>query len=109
MFTHDRTDQVIFVIVLGSIIGTAFRYMLRHSRKHGYIDRDSFVAQYLALAVFSSGISNMLGSDDLLTAFAAGNAVSWDGHFNLETEDDFFAAILDLVLNCAGFIYIGTW
>jgi NhaP-type Na+/H+ or K+/H+ antiporter len=109
LFTHDRTDQVIFGIVLGSIIGTAFRYMLRHSRKHGYIDRDSFVAQYLALAVFSSGISNMLGSDDLLTAFAAGNAVSWDGHFNLETEDDFFAAILDLVLNCAGFIYIGTW
>jgi len=101
--------QVVFGIVLGSVIGTAFRYILRHARKQGYIDRDSFVAQYLSLAIFTAGIANLLGSDDLLAAFAAGNAVSWDGHFNLETEDDFFAAILDLVLNCAGFIYIGTW
>jgi NhaP-type Na+/H+ or K+/H+ antiporter len=96
-------------VVLGAIIGTTFRYVLQFARSRGYIDRDSFVAQYLALAIFSTGVSNMIGSDDLLTAFAAGTAVAWDGEFNTQTEDDFFAAILDLILNCAGFIYIGTW
>ena len=96
-------------VALGAIIGTAFRHILRVARSRGYLDRDSFVAQYLALAIFSTGVSNILGSDDLLTAFAAGSAISWDGEFNTQTEDDFFSAILDLVLNCAGFIYIGTW
>ena len=102
-------DQVILGTIIGAALGTAFRHILTFSRKKQFIDRDSFVAQYLALAIFSTGISNMLGSDDLLTAFAAGTAVSWDGEFNTQTEDDFFAAILDLILNCAGFIYIGTW
>ena len=38
-----------------------------------------------------------------------GSAISWDGHFKKVTEDDSFAPILDLVLNCACFIYIGAW
>jgi NhaP-type Na+/H+ or K+/H+ antiporter len=38
-----------------------------------------------------------------------GSAISWDGDFNLQTENDAFSSILDLVLNCACFIYIGAW
>ncbi len=38
-----------------------------------------------------------------------GTAVSWDGHFNTHTEDELFSSVIDLVLNCACFIYIGAW
>jgi sodium/hydrogen antiporter len=36
------------------------------------MDRDSYIAQYIALALFTVGATNSLGNDDLLAAFAAG-------------------------------------
>ncbi|KAG6820169.1 hypothetical protein H0H93_004432 [Arthromyces matolae] len=48
------------------------------TRWRGYIDRESYVAQYLALAIFVSGVVSTIGSDDLLAAFAAGAYL----HFN---------------------------
>jgi sodium/hydrogen antiporter len=100
--------------------------MMKYAHRKGFIDRESYVAQYVALALFTVGATNSLGNDDLLAAFAAGafssryavffytslrvgSAISWDGHFNEQTEDDSFSTILDLVLNCACFIYIGAW
>jgi len=82
---------------------------MKISHRKGLIDRESFVAQYISLAVFTIGVASTLGSDDLLAAFAAGTAISWDGHFNTHTEDELFSSVIDLVLNCACFIYIGAW
>ncbi len=45
---------------------------MKFSHRHGFIDRESYVAQYLALAIFITGVVNTVGSDDLLAAFAAG-------------------------------------
>jgi hypothetical protein len=45
---------------------------MKFSYRKGFVDRESFVAQYLALAVFTIGITSTIGSDDLLAAFAAG-------------------------------------
>ena len=77
--------------------------------------------------MFTTGAVNSLGNDDLLAAFSAGvlvshydvfffcsflrvgSAVSWDGYFNLQTKGDKFSPVLDLVLNCICFIYIGAW
>jgi sodium/hydrogen antiporter len=42
------------------------------ARKYDLINRESYVAQYLALAVFVTGVVSTIGSDDLLGAFAAG-------------------------------------
>ncbi len=39
----------------------------------------------------------------------AGTAISWDGHFNTQTEDEVFSSVIDLMLNCGCFIYIGAW
>jgi len=94
---------------LGAIIGFLFSRLLKFAHRKGFLDRESYVAQYIALALFTVGATNSLGNDDLLAAFAAGSAISWDGHFNEQTEDDAFSSILDLVLNCACFIYIGAW
>lgn len=45
---------------------------MKFSHRKGLIDRESFVAQYLSLAIFTIGVASTLGSDDLLAAFAAG-------------------------------------
>ncbi|KDQ30284.1 hypothetical protein PLEOSDRAFT_1036575 [Pleurotus ostreatus PC15] len=101
--------QVILGTVIGAVMGLAFSRLMKYTHKKGYIDRESYVAQYLALAIFTIGIVRTLGSDDLLAAFAAGSAISWDGHFNDQVEGEVFASVIDLVLNCACFIYIGAW
>jgi NhaP-type Na+/H+ or K+/H+ antiporter len=41
--------------------------------------------------------------------YIIGSAISWDGDFNVHTEDEVFSSVIDLVLNCACFIYIGAW
>ncbi|PBK67377.1 hypothetical protein ARMSODRAFT_958953 [Armillaria solidipes] len=33
----------------------------------------------------------------------------WDGHFNTQTEDEIFVSVIDLVLNCACFVYTSAW
>ncbi|KAK0447897.1 Cation/H+ exchanger [Desarmillaria tabescens] len=101
--------EVILGVVLGAVLGRTFAWLMSISLRKGFIDRQSYVAQYLAMAFFTIGIASTLGSDDLLAAFAAGNAISWDGHFNTQTEDEIFASVIDLVLNCACFVYIGAW
>ena len=52
--------------------GIAFSYLMKFTQRKGFIDRESYVSQYLALALFTIGVSRTLGVDDLLAAFAAG-------------------------------------
>ncbi|KAI1785916.1 Sodium/hydrogen exchanger family-domain-containing protein [Ganoderma leucocontextum] len=101
--------QVILGTIIGAVLGLGFSYLMKFSLNKGFIDRESYVAQYLALALFTIGVTRTLGSDDLLAAFAAGSAISWDGHFNTQTEDEVFSSVIDLMLNCGCFIYIGAW
>ena len=46
---------------------------------------------------------------NILIFLSSGNAISWDGDFNDHTEDEVFSSVIDLLLNCACFIYIGAW
>ncbi|KAI6046092.1 Cation/H+ exchanger, partial [Pisolithus marmoratus] len=101
--------QVIFGTTLGAILGLMFSKLMKLSHRKGLIDRESYIAQYLALAIFTIGVASSLGADDLLAAFSAGSAISWDEHFNVQTEGDAFASVIDYVLNCGCFIYIGAW
>ncbi|KAI0052765.1 hypothetical protein FA95DRAFT_1601469 [Auriscalpium vulgare] len=101
--------QVILGITLGTILGLVFATIMKYTHRKGLIDRESYVAQYLALGIFTIGITSTIGSDDLLAAFAAGSAMSWDGHFKSQTENEVFSSVIDLVLNCACFVYIGAW
>jgi len=52
----------------------------------------------------------MLGTDDLLACFVAGNAMNWDGEYLRETEDrhDEVNSCIDVLLNFGGFMYIGS-
>jgi hypothetical protein len=53
-------------------LGLLFSKLMRISHSKGYIDRESYIAQYLALSIFTIGIASTIGADDLLAAFAAG-------------------------------------
>ncbi|KAK0186438.1 Sodium/hydrogen exchanger [Armillaria mellea] len=101
--------SVVLGVALGAMLGLAFSWLMKASLQKGYIDHESYIAQYLALTLFTVGIATTVGSDDLLAAFAAGTAVSWDGDFNVQTEGEAFASVMDLVLNCGCFVYIGAW
>jgi len=56
------------------------------------------------------GICGMLGTDDLLACFVAGNAMNWDGEYLEETEKrhDEVNSCVDVLLNFGGFMYIGS-
>ena len=47
--------------------------------------------------MFANGVTTLIGSDDLLAAFAAGAAFAWDGFFNRQTEAAVFSSVIDLV------------
>ncbi|TFK25717.1 hypothetical protein FA15DRAFT_654945 [Coprinopsis marcescibilis] len=105
----DRKNSIVVPFTKFSRSGIIFAKLMKLSHKHGFVDRESYVAQYLAFAIFITGVVSTIGSDDLLAAFAAGSAMSWDGDFNMKTEGEAFSAVIDLVLNCGCFIYIGAW
>lgn len=82
--------------------------MLTHDRK--WVDSESYLLYPTALGLFLVGICGMLGTDDLLACFVAGNAMNWDGEFLRETEarHDEVNSCMDVLLNFGGFMYIGT-
>lgn len=57
------------------ITGLLFSKLMQFSYRKGLMDQESYIAQYLALAIFTTGVAYSLGADDLLAAFSAGNAV----------------------------------
>jgi NhaP-type Na+/H+ or K+/H+ antiporter len=67
--------EVILGVVLGAVIGLGFCHIMKYTLRKGFIDQESYVAQYLALAILTIGVCSVLGSDDLLGAFAAGSCV----------------------------------
>ncbi|GLB38785.1 putative sodium/hydrogen exchanger family protein [Lyophyllum shimeji] len=101
--------QVILGIVIGALLGFGFRYLMKFCQSHNLIDRQSYVAQYISLAMLTIGVNTLIGSDDLLAAFACGTAFAWDGFFNRQTEESVFSSVIDLLFNVAAFVYVGAW
>ncbi|KAG8760091.1 hypothetical protein FRC14_004077 [Serendipita sp. 396] len=101
--------EIILGIILGTLIGWGFRHLMKFCESRDLIDRHSYVAQYISLALLSNGITALLGSDDLLAAFCSGVAFAWDSHFNKQTADSVFSAVIDLLFNVAIFVFIGAW
>lgn len=50
----------------------------------------------------------MIGSDDVLACFIAGNAFTWDDWFRLETLDDSLQPTIDMLLNLSIFVWFGA-
>uniref|UniRef100_A0A8H7XPH3 Cation/H+ exchanger transmembrane domain-containing protein n=1 Tax=Psilocybe cubensis TaxID=181762 RepID=A0A8H7XPH3_PSICU len=101
--------QVILGVIIGCFLGFGFRHLMKFCQRHDLIDRHSYVAQYVSLAMLTIGVTTLLGSDDLLAAFFCGTAFAWDGFFNKQTEESVFSSVVDTLFNIAAFIYVGAW
>ena len=77
-----RLDEIVLAIAIGSVLGFSFRHLMKFSQRYDLINRQSYVAQFLSLAMLTVGLTTILGTDDLLAAFVCGTAFSWDGFYN---------------------------
>ena len=100
--------QCVLGTAIGLAIGTAFNKVLRFSDSRGYIDAPGFTVFYLLLAILSVGVGSILGSDDFLVAFGAGYGFARDGWFTKKTHGVQLPQIIDLMLNSAMFVYLGS-
>ncbi|CEP21915.1 NHA1 [Cyberlindnera jadinii] len=103
---------ILYECILGCFMGALIGYLSRHAIKFcerkKLIDRESFLAFYIFIAVMCGGFGSILGVDDLLVSFAAGAAFSWDGWFARKTEESHVSTVIDLLLNLAYFVYFGA-
>ena len=60
------------------------------------------------MQLFIVGTVGMIGSDDVLACFIAGNTFTWDDWFRQETLDDSLQPTIDMLLNVAVFIWFGA-
>jgi Na(+)/H(+) antiporter len=100
--------ECVFGAFYGFMIGYIGRHGIKYAEKHDLVDRESFLVFYFLLALFCAGSGSILGVDDLLVGFAAGVGFSNDGWFTQKTEESHVSNVIDLLLNLAYFVYLGT-
>ncbi|KAF3351800.1 Dihydrodipicolinate synthase-like protein [Verticillium dahliae VDG2] len=107
-FVYTILYECIFGAIFGFTVGYIARHAIRVAEKRDLIDRESFLVFYFVLALFCAGAGSMLGMDDLLVGFAAGVGFSNDGWFHAKTEESHVSNVIDLLINLAYFVFLGT-
>ncbi|KAJ2785682.1 hypothetical protein H4R18_000373 [Coemansia javaensis] len=100
--------NILLSIAIGIVVGYIARKLLRLAESYDLIDKESFLAFSIGLAVFLVGVLQLIGSDDVLCCFIAGHSFTWDDWFREETKDAHFQEVLDGLINVTFFIYFGT-
>ncbi|KAI4795008.1 Na+/H+ antiporter, partial [Aureobasidium sp. EXF-8845] len=99
---------IILSVVYGAVVGYLAKELLHWAEEKKYVDRESFLVFAITLALFIVGTVGMIGSDDVLACFIAGNVFTWDDWFRLETLDDSLQPTIDMLLNVSIFIWFGA-
>ncbi|KAI2610962.1 Sodium/hydrogen exchanger family-domain-containing protein [Hypoxylon fragiforme] len=99
---------VILSVVYGAVTGWIAKELLHFCEERKFVDRESFLVFALSLALFIVGTCGMIGSDDILACFIAGNVFTWDDWFRLETLDDSLQPTIDMLLNVVMFMWYGA-
>ncbi|KAL8986187.1 MAG: hypothetical protein Q9177_004232 [Variospora cf. flavescens] len=107
-FCNTILYECIFGCLYGVLIGYGGRHAIKWADRKNLIDRESFLVFYFTLALFCAGTGAALGTDDLLVGFAAGVGFSNDGWFTQKTEESHVSNVIDLLLNLAYFVYLGS-
>jgi NhaP-type Na+/H+ or K+/H+ antiporter len=102
--------QILMSVAIGAIVGFAAQYALRFALRKRWVDSESYLLYPTAIGLWLLSICGLVGTDDLLACFVAGNALNWDGAFLRETEErhDEVNSVMDVLLNFGGFMYIGA-
>lgn len=99
---------ILLSAVYGAVVGWLAKGLLHWAEEKKFVDRESFLVFAIALALFIVGTCGMVGSDDVLACFVAGNTFTWDDWFRLETLDDSLQPTIDMLLNLSIFIWFGA-
>ncbi|CAN8103365.1 unnamed protein product [Discula destructiva] len=99
---------ILLSVVYGAVVGWIAKELLHWAEEHKYVDRESFLVFAFSLALFITGTCGMIGSDDVLACFIAGNTFTWDDWFRLETLDDSLQPTIDMLLNVSIFMWYGA-
>lgn len=105
---HTWLYEIVFALVIGASIGALARFLLRQSEQRHWVDKESFLVFSIALTLLVTGVVAILGSDDFLAVFAAGNAFAWDAKFLEKTAESHFSEVLDMLFNISFFIFFGA-
>ncbi|KAI2704638.1 hypothetical protein CBS147354_9632 [Penicillium roqueforti] len=106
-FTWGYT--IILSILYGAVVGWVGKELLHWAEERNYVDRESFLVFAIALALFVLGTCGLLGTDDVLACFIAGNTFTWDDWFRLQTKDDSLQPTIDMLLNVTIFLWYGAY
>lgn len=99
---------IILSVVYGAVVGWIAKELLHYCEEHKFVDRESFLVFAFSLALLTTGTCGMIGSDDILACFIAGNVFTWDDWFRLATIDDSLQPTIDMLLNVAIFMWYGA-
>ncbi|KUI58718.1 Na(+)/H(+) antiporter [Cytospora mali] len=99
---------IILSVIYGATVGWIAKELLHWAEEHKFVDRESFLVFAFSLALFIVGTCGMIGSDDVLACFIAGNTFTWDDWFRLETMDDSLQPTIDMLLNVSIFMWYGA-
>ncbi|KAJ2486400.1 hypothetical protein EV174_001151, partial [Coemansia sp. RSA 2320] len=100
--------QVALSIAIGTVAGYVCRKALRYAETAGWVDKSSFLSSSVTLALLLVGVCTIIGTDDILCCFVAGNSFTWDDWFRVETEDAGLQETLNGLISMLFFIYFGT-
>ena len=100
--------QILLGTAYGAVVGYLAKELLHWAEERGYVDRESFLVFAITLALFITGTCGMIGSDDVLACFVAGNVFTLDDWFRLETLDDSLQPTIDMLLNLSIFMWLGA-
>lgn len=99
---------ILLSVAYGVAVGWIAKELLHFAEERKFVDRESFLVFAITLALFITGTCGMIGSDDVLACFVAGNAFTWDDWFRLETADDSLQPTIDMLLNISVFLWYGA-
>lgn len=106
-FTWGYT--IILSILYGAVVGWLGKELLYWAKQRGYVDKESFLVFAISLALFVLGTCGLIGTDDVLACFIAGNTFTWDDWFRLQTKDDSLQPTIDMLLNVTIFLWYGAF
>ena len=69
---------ILLSIIYGITVGWIAKELLHFAEERRFVDRESFLVFAITLALFIVGTCGMIGSDDVLACFVAGNVFTWD-------------------------------
>lgn len=96
-------------LVIGFLLGILSRYLLIKSKERNMIDKESFLAYTISLAFFVTGITAIIGVDDIFACFVCGVFFSWyDEDSIIEVKESHLLEVIDMLVNLTFFIFFGA-